>query len=171
LGHRFYWPELGRFIQQDPVADGVNWYAYVGNNPVVWIDPDGLDLVIPGLGGQPFLVFDEGSAEQLGMSAGATLSGLAAGGTFGLWQPDWTHPCDAYAGFSRGMGTMSGGALAAAAAAGAAGVNPWLGSLKVHPPHHGMGKHLQLIVRVGRKGKSAYRTIFRRKWPPWRNGP
>ncbi len=42
LGARFYWPELGRFIQQDPIGDGINWYAYAGNNPVVWIDPTGL---------------------------------------------------------------------------------------------------------------------------------
>ena len=42
LGARFYWPELGRFIQQDPIGDGVNWYAYVGSNPVVWVDPSGL---------------------------------------------------------------------------------------------------------------------------------
>ncbi len=42
LGARFYWPELNRFIQQDPIGDGVNWYAYVGNNPVVWVDPEGL---------------------------------------------------------------------------------------------------------------------------------
>jgi hypothetical protein len=42
LGERWYWPELGRFIQQDPLGDGVNWYAYAGNNPVVWADPSGL---------------------------------------------------------------------------------------------------------------------------------
>ncbi len=42
LGARFYWPELGRFIQQDPAGDGVNWYAYVGNNPLRYIDPEGL---------------------------------------------------------------------------------------------------------------------------------
>jgi len=41
LGARFYWPELGRFVQQDPIGDGVNWYAYVGNNPVRWVDPEG----------------------------------------------------------------------------------------------------------------------------------
>jgi len=43
LGARFYWPEVGRFVQQDPIGDGVNWYAYVGNNPVRWADPRGLD--------------------------------------------------------------------------------------------------------------------------------
>jgi len=35
LGARYYWPEVGRFVSQDPVGDGVNWYAYVANNPVV----------------------------------------------------------------------------------------------------------------------------------------
>ena len=42
LGARFYWPEVGRFIQQDPLGDGMNSYAYVGNNPVSRIDPEGL---------------------------------------------------------------------------------------------------------------------------------
>jgi len=42
LGARFYWPEIGRFIQQDPIGAGMNWYAYAGNNPVTWVDPEGL---------------------------------------------------------------------------------------------------------------------------------
>jgi RHS repeat-associated protein len=41
-GHRFYRPEVARFIQQDPISYGMNWYAYVGNNPLYWVDPEGL---------------------------------------------------------------------------------------------------------------------------------
>jgi len=41
---RFYDPEMGRFITQDPIGflGGVNLHAYVGNEPVGRIDPLGL---------------------------------------------------------------------------------------------------------------------------------
>ena len=41
---RYYDPYIGRFTQRDPIADGVNWYAYVANNPLRFIDPTGLGL-------------------------------------------------------------------------------------------------------------------------------
>ena len=40
-----------RFITEDPIRDGENWFSYVGNNPVNWVDPDGLR-------------YDEGPADQ-----------------------------------------------------------------------------------------------------------
>lgn len=42
--NRAYSSELGRFIQQDPAgyADGLNLYAYAGNNPLQFSDPYGL---------------------------------------------------------------------------------------------------------------------------------
>ncbi|WP_243662855.1 RHS repeat-associated core domain-containing protein [Hydrogenispora ethanolica] len=42
FGARFYDPEVGRFISADPAEDGANWYAYCNDNPVRFVDPDGL---------------------------------------------------------------------------------------------------------------------------------
>ena len=41
---RYYDPELGRFISEDPIGfkGGINFYAYVGNNPLIGNDPSGL---------------------------------------------------------------------------------------------------------------------------------
>ncbi|MFC1237854.1 RHS repeat-associated core domain-containing protein [Treponema vincentii] len=41
-GFRDYSPAYARFITEDPIRDGENWFSYVGNNPVNWVDPWGL---------------------------------------------------------------------------------------------------------------------------------
>ena len=41
-GFRDYSPAYARFMTEDPIRDGTNWFAYVGNNPVNWVDPWGL---------------------------------------------------------------------------------------------------------------------------------
>ena len=41
-GFRDYSPAYARFITEDPIRDDENWFAYVGNNPVNYIDPWGL---------------------------------------------------------------------------------------------------------------------------------
>jgi RHS repeat-associated protein len=42
--HRYYDPETGRYLTPDPIglAEGMNLYAYVQNDPVNLIDPEGL---------------------------------------------------------------------------------------------------------------------------------
>lgn len=39
---RWYDQEVGRFISEDPIQDGMNWYTYASNNPLIFFDPTGL---------------------------------------------------------------------------------------------------------------------------------
>ncbi len=41
---RYYSAEMGRFMSRDPLGyvDGLNMYAYVGNNPLNFVDPSGM---------------------------------------------------------------------------------------------------------------------------------
>ena len=53
LRHRFYSPDMGRFLQPDPVGfsgDSANIYRYCRNNPTNAADPFGLDPEIQGMG-------------------------------------------------------------------------------------------------------------------------
>jgi hypothetical protein len=36
-------PGTGQFTSEDPIMDGLNWYAYAGGNPMGAVDPAGLD--------------------------------------------------------------------------------------------------------------------------------
>lgn len=49
-GYRDYNPQQGRFTTQDPIRDGMNWYAYCGGDPINCIDLWGLKkLNMPGV--------------------------------------------------------------------------------------------------------------------------
>ncbi len=41
-GYRDYAPNTARFTTVDPIRDGMNWFAYCNNDPVNFVDPDGL---------------------------------------------------------------------------------------------------------------------------------
>ena len=49
---RLYSPSLGRFMQTDPIgyANGLNWYNYVGSDPINFADPLGMQSCQPDAG-------------------------------------------------------------------------------------------------------------------------
>ena len=60
LRARYYNPAIGRFINEDPIRDGLNWYVYCNNNPVNRWDFSGL--------------FDEGDMLSYGMTGDDVLA-------------------------------------------------------------------------------------------------
>src|SRR5690606_15572785 len=68
---RYYDAHLGRFLSQDPIGFGAgdaNLYRYVGNQPLIYVDPSG---------------FAKGSPGGLGGLIGALQSGIDSLGGFG----------------------------------------------------------------------------------------
>ena len=103
---RYYNPQIGRFISEDPLdfAGGdVNFYAYVGNNPIDRIDPTGefavLGSLIGGLGNLSYQLYENGGNIncvnwwQVGAWAltGSGAGSLVKGGFVGIrtffWNP------------------------------------------------------------------------------------
>ena len=84
---RFYSPVLGRFLQPDPIGyvDGLNLYTYVGNNPLNWIDPFGLQKagLDPGAIAAALAAIAARAAavEAAAATLAQALSGLAIAGT------------------------------------------------------------------------------------------
>jgi hypothetical protein len=72
---------LARYLQADPVglAGGLNPYAYVNNNPLNLIDPQGLSTVSPefGAGGSGGSGLDDGPGDLIGGNIG--IGGLGSG--------------------------------------------------------------------------------------------
>ena len=60
---RFMDPLIGRFISPDPIKDGINWFVYCRNNPLRYVDPNGLIAV--DIDGNP-ISYDDDSEEDKG---------------------------------------------------------------------------------------------------------
>src|SRR5690554_6506866 len=101
FGSRFYDPQIGRWHVPDPAEQFHNPYLAMGNNPVVYVDPDGefiftaLALIIPG------------AQALLPIAIGADI-GAITGGIRGSKDPDIGF----WAGVARGTAVGAvGGAL------------------------------------------------------------
>lgn len=103
---RYYSPTLRRFISEDPIglAGGLNFYAYVQNNPVNWVDPWGLKGGTVGFEG--------------------TLAAFGFGGNIGIYG-NYAHDDSQswYQGWSSSVTVVAGGGAAASAYYGGAGVH------------------------------------------------
>jgi hypothetical protein len=121
----------------------MNLYAYVGNNPLRWIDPFGFDKGKPwwqkleegyyyGTG------FGQQAVEFYAYQQITTDNWLWAipGSVASLWTPETFQ--------ATGWTLVSGGSLASRAANN----GTWLGTIGFHAPHHGLGRHFEIILRL-----------------------
>lgn len=86
---RYYDPELGRFLSEDPIgiSGGLNLYAYAGNDPVNVADPSGMaattHIIVWGTGtdwcSTQWGCAPSGTTCAAGTDDGMTLQGMAAG--------------------------------------------------------------------------------------------
>jgi RHS repeat-associated protein len=87
---RYYNPYIGRFLQTDPAYQGMNWYAYCGNNPLNCTDPMGLvssmhypsaiyeTIAISGLDNAIYIYGVETTTQAIMWSSGVTIAVNAA---------------------------------------------------------------------------------------------
>ncbi|MFH1419024.1 MAG: RHS repeat-associated core domain-containing protein, partial [Planctomycetota bacterium] len=79
VGHRYYNPSTGRFLQRDPIGigGGLNVYEYVASRPTDFVDPQGLiPLVIPPNPGGGWTLTDGGILTRGGGAAGGAGGGI-----------------------------------------------------------------------------------------------
>jgi len=175
---RWYDPETGRWLSNDPIgiSGGLNLYAFCSNDPVNFVDPTGLwwwdqGLVEWGAGGMlGFQGVEAGFAAWEAFGQSIKSSYLSVGdGLVSFFSGDTEALEDAYDcgvfgqsanedpitkyGTRAAIGTASASVVTATALSWT-GINPWVGTIGLHSPHHGMGYHFEIIIRKISGGNS-----------------
>ncbi|QRR18088.1 hypothetical protein GJG85_32330 [Burkholderia sp. MS389] len=133
---RFYHPGYGRYLSVDPMLETPSPYVYVGNNPLVFTDPSGMNVwgiivgalvtLAVGVAGVLLLGTGIGAAILVGVVAGAV--GSMAGDLMSMATGDqisWKQfGIDALAGAAAGAaGALAGGGAGALTARAALGLS------------------------------------------------
>ena len=82
LRHRFYNPATGRFLNEDPIRWGKNWYCFAMQNPTMFIDPWGLSPAPGWMTAESGAPMWSGNGDVINLQQAVT----AAGGTI-----DWNN--------------------------------------------------------------------------------
>ena len=106
--YRAYDPDLGRWLSEDPIEEegGINMYGFVGNNPLMAVDPLGLFLLGPGWGmllsPKPPQYIPRHLIEEMTARNDVKTHEVCRVGGFGFWRSGETH------GLSRNFAVMLG---------------------------------------------------------------
>jgi len=89
VGHRYYDPSTGRFLQRDPIGiqGGLNAYGYVENSPTTFVDPTGYDRWLAG---------GTGRFDHLILTVGCVQHGYV---TIEFYSKDWLSNASVWSGF------------------------------------------------------------------------
>ena len=107
---RYYSPQMGRFISQDPTRfrSGLNFYTYAGNDPLIGVDPSGLDTQIYGSVGGGIIAPGAGGSGSVNVGVNVDWGNLGNSTVYIQGQGNVGYGGGAYAGGGWGVNSSNG---------------------------------------------------------------